>query len=45
MAKSRDWDELQHTWIEWHRRSGQKIRDLYEQVVDLSNYAARLNSK
>ncbi|XP_073984500.1 angiotensin-converting enzyme-like isoform X2 [Rhodnius prolixus] len=44
MAKSRDWDELQHTWIEWHRRSGQKIRDLYEQVVDLSNYAARLNN-
>ncbi|XP_014258853.1 angiotensin-converting enzyme-like isoform X1 [Cimex lectularius] len=44
MAKSKDWDELQHTWIEWHRRSGQKIRDLYDQMVDLSNYAARLNN-
>ncbi|KAF6203797.1 hypothetical protein GE061_002132 [Apolygus lucorum] len=44
MARSRDWDELQHTWIEWHRRSGQKIRDLFDQMIDLSNYAARLNN-
>lgn len=45
MAASRDWDELQHTWVEWRRRSGMKLRDLYEQLIDLSNYAARLNSK
>lgn len=45
MAVSRDWDELQHTWVEWRRRSGMKLRDLYEQLIDLSNYAARLNSK
>ncbi|KAL1132434.1 hypothetical protein AAG570_010389 [Ranatra chinensis] len=44
MAKSRDWDELQHTWIEWHRKSGQKMRDLYDQMVDLCNYSARLNN-
>ncbi|XP_054281363.1 angiotensin-converting enzyme-like [Macrosteles quadrilineatus] len=44
MATSHDWDELQHTWVEWNRRSGMKLRDLYEQLVDLGNYAARLNS-
>uniref|UniRef100_A0A1B6KA09 Angiotensin-converting enzyme n=1 Tax=Graphocephala atropunctata TaxID=36148 RepID=A0A1B6KA09_9HEMI len=44
MAHSHDWDELQHTWVEWNRRSGMKVRDLYEQLVDLSNYAARLNN-
>lgn len=45
MARSRDWDELQHVWIEWHRKTGQKIKELYVQLVDLSNYAAQLNSK
>ncbi|XP_075230792.1 angiotensin-converting enzyme-like isoform X2 [Lycorma delicatula] len=45
MAHSRDWDQLQHTWIEWHRRSGQKLRDLYEQLVEISNYAATLNGQ
>ncbi|XP_014277274.2 angiotensin-converting enzyme-like [Halyomorpha halys] len=44
MSKSRNWDQLQHSWTEWHRKSGQKIRDLFEQIVDLSNYAARLNN-
>jgi hypothetical protein len=45
MARSRDWDELQHVWIEWHRKTGQKIKELYVQLVDLSNYAAQLNSE
>ncbi|XP_065226305.1 angiotensin-converting enzyme-like [Planococcus citri] len=44
MARSRDWDELQHVWIEWHRKTGQQIRELYVQLVDLSNYAAQLNN-
>ncbi|KAF7271170.1 hypothetical protein GWI33_015938 [Rhynchophorus ferrugineus] len=44
MAKSRNWDELQHVWIEWRRQTGQKIKDLYEQMVQLSNTAARLNN-
>nr|CAD7402926.1 unnamed protein product [Timema poppensis] len=44
MARSRDWDELQYVWTEWRRKSGQKIRDLYEQLVDLSNQAAKLNN-
>lgn len=45
MARSRDWDELQHTWIEWRRHTGQYIRDLYDQLVDLTNEAAKLHSK
>lgn len=45
MSHSRDWDELQHVWAEWRRNTGRRIRDLYEQLVDLTNQAARLNSK
>jgi hypothetical protein len=43
MGRSRDWDELQHSWIEWRRLTGPKMRDLFEQVVELSNQAAQLN--
>lgn len=45
MARSRDWDELQHTWVEWRRQTGQYVKDLYDQMVDLTNEAAKLNSK
>lgn len=45
MSRSRDWNELQHTWIEWRRRTGQKVRDMFEQLVDVSNQGALLNSK
>lgn len=45
MAKSRNWEELQHVWTEWRRNSGQKMKDAYEQLVKVSNDAARLNSK
>ncbi|CAG9795376.1 unnamed protein product [Diatraea saccharalis] len=44
MSHSRDWDELQHVWTEWRRNTGKRIRDLYEQLVDLTNQAARLNN-
>ncbi|KOB78820.1 Ance-3 [Operophtera brumata] len=44
MSHSRDWDELQHIWTEWRRNTGRRIRDLYEQLVDLTNQAARLNT-
>ncbi|KYQ52124.1 Angiotensin-converting enzyme [Trachymyrmex zeteki] len=44
MAKSRDWDELQYVWIEWRRRSGRPIRDLYHQLTALTNDAARMNN-
>lgn len=45
MAHSRNWDELQYTWTEWRRNTGQNIKDTFQQVVTLSNEAARLNSK
>lgn len=45
MGKSRDWDELQYTWTEWRRKSGRDMRDLYEQMAELTNEAARYNSR
>lgn len=45
MATSRNWDELQYIWAEWRRNTGQSMKDTYEQLVSLSNEAARLNSK
>lgn len=45
MAKSRNWEELAHVWTEWRRNSGQKMKDTYEQMIRLSNQAARANSK
>jgi hypothetical protein len=44
MAKSRDWDELTWVWTEWRRKAGKPMRDLFEQLVDLTNEAARYNS-
>ena len=45
MARSRNWDEMQYIWMEWRRNTGQKYKDSYEQLVSLSNDAAKLNSK
>lgn len=45
MATSRDWEELQYTWTEFRRKSGRDMKDLFEQMVDLTNEAARQNSK
>ena len=45
MAKSRDWDELQWVWTEWRRKSGKPMRDLFEQLADLTNESAKYNSK
>ena len=45
MSKSRDFDELKHVWTKWHEQSGGKMRQQYQQFVELSNEAARLNSK
>lgn len=44
MATNRDWHELQYTWSEFHRKSGRDMRDLYEQLADLTNEAARYNN-
>lgn len=45
MAHSRDWDELVYVWGEWRRKSGENMKEMYEQLVDLTNEAARYNSK
>uniref|UniRef100_A0A1I8QEP7 Angiotensin-converting enzyme n=1 Tax=Stomoxys calcitrans TaxID=35570 RepID=A0A1I8QEP7_STOCA len=44
MAKSRDWEELQHTWVEYHRKAGREMRDGYEQLVDVMNEVAFVNN-
>ncbi|XP_076253432.1 angiotensin-converting enzyme-like [Rhynchophorus ferrugineus] len=44
LAKSRDTEELKHVWVEWRNAVGPKCRSLYEQYVNLSNEAARLNN-
>ncbi|CRK96558.1 CLUMA_CG009925, isoform A [Clunio marinus] len=44
MAKSRDWDELTWVWTEWRRKAGKPIRDLFEQLTDLTNEAANYNN-
>lgn len=45
MAKSRDWDELTWVWTEWRRKSGRPMRDLFEQLADLTNEGAKYNSE
>lgn len=45
MANSQDPEELKHVWVEWRKVSGKPCRNLFAQYVDLSNEAARLNSK
>lgn len=45
MSKSRNYDELKHIWVEWHEQSGRKMRSQYQRFVELSNEAARMNSK
>lgn len=45
MAKGRDWDELLYVWGEWRRKSGENMKELYEQLVDVTNLAANYNSK
>lgn len=45
MATSRDWEELQYTWTEFRRKAGRDMRDLYEQMAELTNEAAHQNSK
>uniref|UniRef100_W8AG00 Angiotensin-converting enzyme n=2 Tax=Ceratitis capitata TaxID=7213 RepID=W8AG00_CERCA len=44
MSKSRDWDELQHTWVEYHRKAGREMRDGYEQLVDVMAEVAYVNN-
>ncbi|XP_071562887.1 angiotensin-converting enzyme-like [Temnothorax nylanderi] len=41
---SRDPEELKHIWIEWRKASGEKVKSLFPQYVELANTAARLNN-
>ncbi|XP_075231984.1 angiotensin-converting enzyme-like isoform X2 [Lycorma delicatula] len=43
-ASSRDPDELKYYWVEWRKASGKKCRSLYQEYVELSNEASRLNN-
>lgn len=45
MAKSTNYDELSYVWKSWRDATGMKMRDLYKTYVDLSNEAAKGNSK
>ena len=45
MAKSRDLDELAHTWQQWHEVTGRQLRAKFVRYVELSNEGARLNGK
>lgn len=44
MKDSRDEEELRHTWIEWHNKGGNPIREPYQKFIVLANKAAKLNS-
>lgn len=45
MANSTNFDELKYVWKNWRDATGRKMKDLYKVYVDLSNEAARANSK
>ncbi|KAJ8963018.1 hypothetical protein NQ314_005615, partial [Rhamnusium bicolor] len=44
LANSRDPEELQHVWLQWRNSVGPKCRSLYNEYVNLTNEAARLNN-
>jgi hypothetical protein len=43
MAKSRDYEELKETWINWRNSAGKPIRELYKKCVELTRLAALKN--
>jgi hypothetical protein len=43
MAKSRDYEELKETWINWRNSAGKPIRELYKEYIKLNNLAAVKN--
>lgn len=44
LATSRDASKLKHVWVEWRKAVGTNLKNLFEEYVDLSNEAARLNN-
>lgn len=45
MDESRNYDELQYTWEQWHERAGQPMREDYAEYVALMNDAATANGR
>ena len=43
LGESRDPKELEYYWSQWRQFTGAKIRDLYQEYIDLTNEAAVLN--
>ena len=43
LAESRDPKELEYYWTKWRQQTGVKMRDLYQEYIDLTNEAAVLN--
>ncbi|CAG0883553.1 unnamed protein product [Darwinula stevensoni] len=43
IASVRDADELQWIWEQWREATGKKMREIYREVIDLSNEAAKIN--
>jgi len=43
LATSRNPKELQYYWEQWREATGVKIKDMYNQYVNLNNEAAKLN--
>lgn len=42
-AVSRDYDELEYLWVQWHKESGAKMRSAYEDYVNMMNRLAKGN--
>ena len=45
MGRSRNYDELRHTWEQWREVTGRVMRDDFIEFVKLSNKAASLDGK
>jgi peptidyl-dipeptidase A len=43
MAKSRNYEELNETWVNWRNSAGKPVRELYKEYVSLGNMAAVKN--
>lgn len=44
LTKSRDPEELKHVWVQWRNAVGPKVKTMFQEYVQLSNDAARLNN-
>uniref|UniRef100_A0A1A9ZMY1 DNA helicase n=1 Tax=Glossina pallidipes TaxID=7398 RepID=A0A1A9ZMY1_GLOPL len=44
LGQSRDPEELEHCWTEWHNKAGTPMRKQFTKYVELTRLAAKLNS-